>query len=541
MFRKIIKKIIDLDRVKIFKETSSTSLQSDITIKNNRSFELLVEDRRLSTIPEVFQLLLSKDKGTRLKSAKMLNSIMCTLNSSQLIKVDKIFRERASYTWDYNWSNKQPEDLFHPLMTEEEKLTILGLGSFHPDGYFREKAIRRLSQMNNDFKIPYLLIRINDWVKKVRDVSQEYLLYYLKPENAGAFITSLPLVYRLENCSRNAYDDIFNAIISMLSSEECSSKLIEGLHSADPKVRLLCYKIMIQAGVLDNKSMIHYLLKDSYPYIRLLVLKAIQKTITADEFDDMSQQLLQDKSAQIRIIALEILHKYKAYEAADTLEKSLFDKNQAVRRLARDLLNKHKEYDYSSIYRNAIYKNKDIYSCICGLGETGNISDAKIIADFILADSVKIVRASLYALSKLDFEGYKEKFIFLLNDSRPGVSKTAKWVLYGQINNNDETVIYGIFKEAIYDHVKVNTCTLLCSLRKWVAIRYILEFCDDKSQDISTRGSHALESWKLRVNRSFTIPAKDQVEEIRKSMSRFGEAIKDSDKEFIEFTIKNFH
>ncbi|MDF2613801.1 MAG: hypothetical protein K0S71_1587 [Clostridia bacterium] len=515
----------------MFKKTSSIGVQSGISIKN----------KRLSAIPEVFQLLLSRHKGTRLQAAKRLSSMMCTLSSSQLIKVDKVFRERSSYIWGYKWSNKKPEDLFHPLMTEEEKLTILGLSSFHPDGYFREKAIRRLSEINTDFKIPYLLIRMNDWVKEIREVSQEYLLSYLKPENARAFINNLPLVYRLESYSRNAHDDSLNVIISMLSSEECSSKLIEGLHSADPKVRLLCYKIMIQAGVLDNKSLINYLLKDSYPYIRLCVLKAIQKTIAADEIDDISQQLLQDKSAQIRIIALETLHKYKGYEAVDTLEKSLFDKNQTVRRLARDLLNKYKEYDYSSIYRHAIYKNEDIYACICGLGETGNISDAKIITEFILADSVKIVRASLYALSKLDFKGYKEQFIFLLKDLRPGVSKAAKRVLYGQINNNDEKTIYDIFKEAIYDHVKVNTCTLLCSLSKWVAIRYILEFCADKDQDISARGRHELESWKLRINRSFTNPSKDQVEEIRKSMNRFGEAIKDSDKEFIEFTIKNFH
>lgn len=238
MFIKIMQRMIDFNRVRTLKETSTANFQSGTGIQSDVLFELIMESRELSAIPEVFQLLFSKDVGTRLKSAKILNSIMCTLNSSQLIKVDKIFRSRGSYTWDYNWNKKKPKELLHPLMTVEEKMTILGLSSFHTNGYFREKAIRKLSQMNTGFEIPYLLIRINDWVGEVRNVSKENLLRYLEPENAVSFVNSLPLVFRLEDCLRGEHNDILNAVVSMLSSPECSSKLINGLHSTDSKVNL---------------------------------------------------------------------------------------------------------------------------------------------------------------------------------------------------------------------------------------------------------------------------------------------------------------
>lgn len=541
MFKKIFHKIIDFNRGKALKETTSTtSSLSAKLIENNKCFETELENSDMSAIPEEYQLLLSKEGGIKLESAKKLYVIMSTLNSSQLIKVDKMFRSRISYSWGNNWSNKKTEELFHPLMTHEEKLTILGLSSFHPNGYFREKAIKKLSQMNTGFEIPFLLIRINDWVKEVRNISKENLTMYLKKEYAASFVSSLPLIFRLKDCSRSEHDDIFNDIVSMLCSEECSSELINGLNSTDSKVRLSCYKIIIQERILNDKSIINYLIKEPYPYIRLFVLRIIQKTINIDDFNGISHFLMKDKLAQIRIIALETLYKFKPSESIDILEKSLFDESQAVREFARYLLSKYKKYDFSSIYRNAIYKKEDTYSSICGLGETGDINDSKIVEEFVSVDSHKIARASLYALAKLNFEGYKEMFVFTLSDLRPSISKAAKRILQGQINSSDEKTIYGIFKESNYEHVKINICILLCSLSKWISIRYILEFCDHKNQTVASLGHYALEGWKLKFNRSFTTPTKNQVNEIRKSILNYGKAIKDSDKEFIEFSIRDF-
>lgn len=540
MFKKVFHKIIEFNRGKTLKEANTTSSHSGTIIQTSKCFEPGLEIIDISSIPEVFQLLLSKDGGTRLMSTKKLHGTMSTLNPSQLIKVDKMFRERVSYSWDYNWSNKKTEELFHPLMTEEEKLTILGLSSFHPNGYFREKAIKKLSQMNTGFGIPFILIRINDWVKEVRNISKENLTKYLKQEYATSFVANLPLVFRLKDCSRTEHDDIFNAIVSMLCSEECSLELINGLNSTDSKVRLLCYKLILQERILNNKSIISYLIKEPYSYIRLFVLRIMQKTITIDEFNDISHLLIKDKLAQIRILALETLYKFKPSESTDVLEKSLFDESQAVREFARYLLSKYKKYDFSSIYRNAVYKKEDIYSSICGLGETGSINDSKIVAEFVSFDSHKIVRASLYALAKLDFEGYKEMFVFTLSDSRPSISKAAKRILEGQINCSDEKSIYDIFKESNYEHVKINTCILLCSLSKWISIKYILEFCNHENQAVSTLGQYALEGWKLKFNRAFTTSTKNQVNEIRKSLLSFGKDIKDCDKEIIEFSIRDF-
>lgn len=539
MFKKIMDIIANSNKSKKIKVDNPVSMQQANSIKDTRLIELLNENIKLSAIPDVFQLLLSSDEKIKLQAAEVLNHVMSTLSPTRLIKVDKIFRDRSSYDWQYDWRNKKPKELLHPLMSEEEKVSILGLSSFHPNGYFREKAIIALSDMKTGGAVPYLLIRINDWVRPVRSTSKEKLLRYITPEHAAYFVSNLPLVLRLKECSRDEHIDIVDAVVSIISSVEGSHKLISGLQTADPKVRLACYKIILQTKVMDNRTIINYLIKDTNPYNRLFVLRNIRTDITKDEFLDISQLLLHDKFAQIRIFTLELLNSFMHEEAITILEKSLFDNNQSVRELSRYLLSKNNKYDFAAIYRDAIQKSERLYPSICGLGETGNINDSRIIIKFMDSDVAKIVKASINALARLDIQGYKEEILLFLNDDRAGVSKTVRRVLSKEINAGDADDIYRIFLKATYDHVKINSCILLCSLSKWNAIRYIIEFCADKNEGISLLGQNALEGWKLRYNQSFTTPSSNQMKEIREVFEYFGKAIKESDRDFIEFCV--FH
>lgn len=540
MIKKIMEIFANSNKSEQIKVDDPVSLQQTNNIKDAKLIELLNDNIKLSAIPDTFQLLLSSDEKIRLQAAEVLNHIMSNISPTKLTKLDKIFRERSSYDWQYDWRNKNPKELLHPLMSEEEKVSILGLSSFHPNGYFREKAIIAISDLKTGGAVPYLLIRINDWVRPVRTTSKERLLRYITTEYTAYFVSNLPLVLRLKECSRAEHIDIVDAVVLIISNVESSHKLISGLQSADPKVRLACYKIILQTKVMDDRTIINHLIKDNNPYNRLFVLRNIRPEITKDEFLNISQLLLHDKFAQIRIFTLELLNSFLHEEAITILEKSLFDNNQSVRELSRYLLSKYNKYDFAAIYRDAIQKGERLYPSICGLGETGNINDSGIIFKFMDSDTVKIVKSSINALARLDIQGYKERILLFLNDDRAGVSKTARRVLSKEINAGDADDIYRIFQKATYNHVKINSCVLLCSLSKWNAIRYIIEFCADENQYISLLGQSALEGWRLRYNQSFTTPSSSQIKEIGEILKYFGKAIKESDRDFIKFCIRNF-
>ncbi|MBK1810714.1 HEAT repeat domain-containing protein [Clostridium sp. YIM B02505] len=540
MFKEIIEIILRNNKSKNIEVNSSVNFKLTSDMENNILNELLRDNVKLSVIPDAFRLLLSSNEKTKLQAAEILKYIIGNLNSSKLIKVENLFRERSSYDWQYNWSNKDPQELLNPLMLIEEKITILGLSSFHPNGYFREKAILALSGMETGQEIPYILIRLNDWVREVRSTSKKVLSRYITPKYAMDFVNNLPLVLRLRECSRDEHTQIIDKIISIISSKEGSENLIKGLQSTDPKVRLACYKVLLETKVIDTRIIMSHLIKDNDPYNRLYVFRRIQHELRSEEFTDILQLLINDKFAQIRVLALESLYAYIPEDTLEILEKSLFDKNKSVRDTSRYLLSKHKKYDFAAIYREAIYNDESLYSSICGLGETGDVQDSEIVIKFIHSNSIKIVKASITALARLNIQGYKDKLILLLNDNRVGISKLAKKLVQKEINNSDADTLYEIYKQAKYDHMKINAISLLCLLSKWNSIRYIIEFCSDENKTISTLGQSELESWRLAYNNSFTAPTKYQIEEIRKLLEYFGEAIKDSDKRFIEFRIRDF-
>lgn len=540
MIKKIIDLIVNFNKSKQIKADNSIRLQKAESAQNTRLNELIDNNINLRDIPDAFQLLLSSDDKLKLHVAKILNKTMKTLNSSSLVKVEEIFRERNSNERYYNWEGKNPKELLHPLMSEEEQSTILGLSSFHPNGYFREKAIIALSDMETDYAIPYLLIRINDWIRQVRIVSKEQLQRYLTEKYAAGFVKNLPLVLRLKECSRDEHLDIMEAVISVISSTESSQNLINGLQSTDWKVRLACYKIILQTKVIDNKKIIDYLIKDTNPYIRVFVFRNIKQEISKEEFVQISHLLLNDRFFQIRIIALELLNSFMPEEAVTILEKSLFDTNKSIRDFSRYLISKHKKYDFAGLYRDSIQKNERVYSSICGLGECGNINDSKIISKFINSDSGKIEKAAIIALARLDLQEYKEEILLRLKDERASISKTVRRILSKEVNASDEDAIYKIFKETTYEHVRINASILLCSLSKWNAIRHIIEFCADKNVSISTIGQSALERWRLKYNQSFMTPGSKQIKELREALERFRKSIKNSDREFIESCIHDF-
>jgi HEAT repeat protein len=501
---------------------------------------LINEEKDLTAVPDAFWLLLGSDNDLELKSAKSLHAIISSLNTSNLTVVDRLFRERTSFEWSYDWHNEEPINLTLPSMPLEERTTILGLSSFHPNGYFREKAVKALSGNITGQELPYLLIRLNDWVPIVRNAAKSAIIKNIRAENARNIIDNLPLILRLKNCERDQHKDIINRVFEILSNDTSHGELIYGLKSKDSKVRLHCFDIIIDLKLLDNKQLISYLLKEKVPYIRMAILNKINEVITLDEFKPFILKLLNDKYVPIRLTALEMLYKYDADRCIEELVKLLTDKSSSVRERARFLLKNHGYDDFASYYIDSIHKHNNTYGAICGLGEVGKAEDTKYLMQFLESDKVNIIKATIKALSRLDFLGFKELIINYIEHSHIGVSKDTRKILDKQVDLADAEKVYNIFKNSKVEHVRANAALLLCSLSKWESINYIIEMCGNQNQDISKFGQLKLEGWVFNFNRSYLPPSKEQQAKLRSSIKKYEQVISEDNRKFIEFCIRDF-
>jgi hypothetical protein len=65
-------------------------------------------DHKIEAVPNASWFLLSSDLALKVRTAKSLHQLIRSLSSSQLTKLDNIFRERTSLEWFYDWKNEEP-------------------------------------------------------------------------------------------------------------------------------------------------------------------------------------------------------------------------------------------------------------------------------------------------------------------------------------------------------------------------------------------------------------------------------------------------
>ena len=527
---------------KIFKRTENETKQVNNQHKAAEDamridlLDRLENKKDLSALPDCYWFLLEGDSNTKLRIVEALNSIIESQSISLLPRIDFLCRDRSSLEWFYDWKNEDPNNLLDSVMSDEQKAIVIGVASFHPNGYFREKALNILMEMNKGCEMPYLLLRMNDWVHSISYLAKKAVIERLNIQNINVIVDNLPLIMRLENCSHNEHKDILDITISLLKQKEAEEALKYGISSKDINVRKYCYEIIVQNAIWDTTAILNCLIKELNPQIRLRTLRNTEKRIDPEIFKSYAVFLLRDKYAPVRSFALEIYNRFYPSESHTVLEKAILDENISIRETARFLMSKECTYDFADIYRNILSENNACIGAILGLGETGSNEDAVYVVPFLDDVRVKVVRATVKSLSKLDFEEVKSTLIDMLADPRPGVSKEVRRILKGKINALDAERIYEIYKSSSLNHIKKNAAILLFSLSKWDAIKYILELNSDTDEDIDSIAKSALKRWKLKFNRSFISPTIQQKLAVERTLEKYGQHINIHDREWIKFT-----
>ena len=495
-------------------------------------------NKDLTVIPLTMWLLVRNDGDMKARVAKSLYNLTRILPVNGLLHIDSICRDRTSLNWSFDWSRANPNDLVIPSMCVEEKLAVFGIASFHPNGYLREKAVDALSLSFSGQELPFLLIRLNDWVLPVRERAIRAVSERLYPANAANIIDSLPLVAHLRKCSRGDHHEIIQIALSVISQAECRPALERGLSSPDDKVRALCYETMTETGRFGARYILQHLIRETLPHVRLSILSRLGPALTSDIVEEFGGVLMGDRYGPIRALALEMLYQHYSSKIIPQLLRSALDDHGKVREVARFFLKKQCYQDLSDLYRNALREGISSQGVITGLGEVGTAPDTESILPFLNSNRVKLVRAAIRALHRLDPERFTRCFVELLADARPGVSKEALLALLKDTNVFDDHNIYVIYSEANLSHVRGNAARLLCSLSKWRSLPYILEVCQCVDDDIVRLGREALVRWIGGFNKLMAAPTREQATAIERALGEYGSAIGEHERNWILFCLK---
>lgn len=324
--------------------------------------------------------------------------------------------------FDKNKLSKIPK---FPLL---ESVHAYGVASLNCNGYVREEALDYLGNLPTSAILPYILIRLNDWVPEVADKAKVILLNTLLSTSIIEIIKYSRLVDWLNKVERVNLTTIRTAIINKLTAQENREELFLAMETADFKQRLFCWEALEQE-VISSKSLIDRAIHDPAAEVRQWAASHLPFT---KEHKERFRILFFDKAVRVRYAALKSLSESCYDEYREFIELAIFDDSRLVRHYARHILREYNETNLAAKYREKILQQKGKVSLgvILGIAEVGEKKDIKVLSCYLNHKNAKARIAAFKALHRLEADNMAPAYMLGMQDVNKKVRNTCIAILH---------------------------------------------------------------------------------------------------------------
>ncbi|MBI3038651.1 hypothetical protein HYY75_06330 [bacterium] len=452
-------------------------------------------------LPEMFLWAFSADEEIGQRAAKKIHGMVKKFSGNELLSLDKYFRQRSVYLPEppIQWYHLEPKDLERLFKFKEEKISLFGLSSFHPNGYLREKGLIYLGREDSPKVLPFLLIRLNDWVPEIRRTADELLRYRLNPSLISDFVDQVEIVDSLKKCRRKDDSSFFEVFFKTLNCPEGIKALFAKFEDSNARVRRGSFKLGLEiTSILPDVEKKCLSSKD--PVIRSWGFQSIPPS----GFDLATlESLTRDSFVPIRRKAIRLLAKSFPEKYEGIYEKALFDRSKSIREDALYNLNKIGVKDVSGKYRIHIVKNilNSELPAILGLGETGEQADCELLIQFAKDFRARVRKVALFSISKLNFSKHEKLFWTALVDRLPSISRTAARILSQKRGVLQAVILLKIFSTVELEHVRKNVLKLVLFLSKWEKLEALLTLLNSDEEKFKVTAKEGIRLWMLGFNK----------------------------------------
>lgn len=448
----------------------------------------------------LYNLLKNKNDNIRLSIAEIIISLYQRLNSKSELSECLKFLTISFSDLDYFKSN----------LPEEKYIHLLCIASLNCSGYIREQSIIELTATKSPYAIKFIILRLIDWVDKVRYTAQECLKLFFLKENFLEFVRNLTLIEWMLKVERNDIIKFNTIIIEYLSNFELSDEILNVLHSVKEKSKCLYYRYYFE-NVGINKRVLDFVLREKSPTLKYYTLKYINQ-VDQETKRTFLEYCLKVKLSKVKVKALEIIEEdiEGFYENILALTS---DKSCSVRYTARYLLRK-KNINFRELYRFRISKNKQIEGSILGLVETGNELDLTYFMEYINYTSSKVKFACLKAIEKFSFKDSLKLSWDLLFQSKNKFKLKCIEIISKNTSKEDFNKLVEIFKSGNIEQKK----TILAIYDKvggWKVLPELIMIFNDENLEIQNLGWKLLSKWKMKAVSLYTSPEIEVIEKAK--------------------------
>jgi len=469
------------------------------------------------------------------EAAEKLTEMLCSLTVKQLIWLSGNIGwndwHSSEVRLDIDWKNIDISRKHFKHLSAEQYSSILKLGTFHYNGYFREKCMEYAAEYEGS--LPFLMLRVNDWVEVIRERAFLLVQSRLKQCPPEEIILSLPCFERIKNSGRRKAEYIYclEKEIEQFLGKTIRRINIDKINRYEIFVRNCIYRYISKTAVFEIDRMEQLVdgAKDSYA--KRILIQGILKNYECGE--NKLKEYLHNKSVIVRRCALEKLY-YRLRNTWRGIEELLLDESKKIREEVSYIIEKHTDFNILDFYFQKLNEGAAAIP-ILGVGEHGTSREGERIVPFLEADEPKITKAALTACGQLIGAGDEELYWKYLSDRRPGVAKQAYLVI------KRLEIRYGA--ERLYKEYQRNSgfvqrkyfLNLLLNEPSWSRLPFLLLLFDSGAENPAME----YKIYEKITQRSmYAKVSVQQAEEIRRVFGLMGDRLPERLKKEIEMDLK---
>lgn len=448
---------------------------------------------------------------------------------------------RISWYSSPGWHSLRPVELSGFHGAGPARVGVAGVASFHHNGYVREAAVAWLGTLDAR-ALPFLVLRLNDWVPQVAERALAAVQAGLVDVHADALIDCLPLLPAPERSTRRDHAVVIEGVYTVLRDPAQREALARGRRSPDRLIRRLCFRLAREsagAAIVDLFRESH---EDPDAALRLAAITDTVGRAGVHELETVMVAASTDAFPPVRRVALDAVATHlDATLARPLLERGLLDRSRSVRDVCRyHLARLHVPVDVIGYYLDALrrpLRPRTLATALAGLRETGKPEHVSTALGFLGHDRPVVRRAALRTIAALDTTRHLDRLVAMLDDASPTVANTAAEVLQPHVDAIGVDAVLAAVRSALRSHNRVAAASLALRLGKWNTLLALLDITSDPDTRVRQSVDRWLREWLDRQNRAYTQPTPTQLGGITRALAENGARLGARTREEIEHAV----
>ena len=368
-------------------------------------------------IPHIYGHIFSDDSVISHQTAGMIRYLL-TKDYRKTAWLSLSESYRYLHMPDHRYITKSDIQRIFLNFSEEEAAHLIGIASMNANGYLRENALVCLKNFTTPEVIPYLLLRLNDWVPIVRLIALEIFQSKLINFHPIELIKNFNLIKWLTTIQRTNLKDLQNRIFLHISQNQFKEEVLIYLNKATVKENLFYWKTL-KEELGKSPDLLDKLLNRGHPEVKQWAIEYLPKDSSHMTY---LEKLCKDKASRVRYAALrsipgELQQKYKML-----FHQALVSPTRKSREYSRFVLSKLEPQDFKKFYQEKLgdrHQSTNI-GTILGWIEVSQPEDRELILKFLNDSSCKVRESAFQAIVRLE------------------LAKTPEYYLSGMIDPNSK-------------------------------------------------------------------------------------------------------